>query len=267
MGLMIFYGIVLLLPLFFLYLIYGDMAKKRGRRRQFTQPFRPPDSANGSLKDAEKLIGDLDSLFPWVRIGAINNLVKNDSQGVRTIITALDLLPYYESFPGGYVVLQPDFADILHNVHPVLIKALARIGRSSVEKLNDALQHPNLNVRLSAISALGKINDPLAVELLVQLADSPDLGERRSAIAALGELRATSATEKIISSLRDSDAAVRELGVRALIKINDIKSLPALEYLANTDGTIVEAGPGRPTLTLGQLAADAVVKIRKANSH
>ncbi len=259
----IFYGIVLLLPLFFLYLIYRDLAKKQEQRKQLIQSLRSPDSANGSLKDAKKLIWNLtDSLFPWVRTAAINNLVKNNSQGVKTITTALDLLPYYEC-RGGSLVPQADFVDILH----MLIKALAKIGLSSVEKLNEVLQHPSLRVRMSAISALGEIHDPLAVELLVRFMASPDVEERMNAVEALGKLRVTSVTEKIISSLHDRSSAVREMGVLALIRINDIKALPALENLANNDSTIIEDRPGWPVLTLGQVALEAAQKIRKANSR
>ncbi len=86
-----------------------------------------------------------------------------------------------------------------------------------------------------------------------------------SAIEALGKLRTTSATEKIISSLRDNSPAVREMGVWALVQMNDIKALPALEYLANADNTVIEDRPGMPTLTLGHVAMDAVKKIRKNN--
>lgn len=257
MDLIIFYGIVLLLPLFFLYLIYREIKKKREQRRQLVQSLvRSPDSVNGSLRDAEKLIWDLsDDLFPWIRMGAINNLVRNDARGVKTIITALDLLPYY-TCQAGYRVTQADF----FYIRQMLVKALAKIGRSSVEKLNDALQHPNLNVRVSAISALEEINDPFVVELLVRFMASPHLDERMSAVEALGKLRATSATEKIISSLHDSSPAVREMAIRALAQINDSRALPALEDLARTDHTVID---DRPITTIKDLAEDAIRTIRK----
>ncbi len=263
MDLIIFYGFVSLLPLFFLYLVHRDLMKKREQRKQLIRSLRLPDSGNGSLKDAKKLIWDLsDSLLPWVRIGAINNLVRTDSRGVKTIIAALDLLPYYEC-RGGYIVTQGDFVSI----HHILVNALAELGRSSVDKLNEALQHPHLNVRMAAISALGKINSPSAVELLVRFVDSPNVEERMNAVEALGKLRATSAIERIISSLRDSSPVVRETGVRALIQLNDMRALPALEDLASTDGTIIEDRPGMPVLTLGQFALGAAQKIRKVNSR
>jgi HEAT repeat protein len=147
----------------------------------------------------------------------------------------------------------------------MLIAGLAKIGRSSVGKLRHALQHPNPNVRMSAISALGETNNPLAVEYLVRFLDSPNVEDRLSAIEALGKLRATSATEKIIASLQDNSPAVRETGVRVLVQMNEIRALPALEVLANTDSTIIEDRPGMPTVTLGQVAMEAVKKIRKNN--
>lgn len=259
LGYLIFFGLVVGIPLFFISLIARDLVKKKEQRRQLVQSLvRPHDSVNDNLKDAEKLIWDLsDDLFPWIRTGAINNLVRNDSRGVKTIITALDLLPYYTD-GAGYVVTQADF----FTIREMLVKALAKIGRSSVENLNDALQHPNLNVRMAAISALGEINNPFVVELLVRCMASPNLEERMGAIEALGKLRATSVTEKIISSLQDSSPAVREMGIRALRQMNDVRALPALKDLARTDHTVIDE---RPITTIKDLAEAAILAIQKNN--
>jgi hypothetical protein len=263
MGLILFYGIISLLPLFFLYQIYRDIEKKKARRKQLTRFFKPSGSGSGNLQDAVQLVDDLDSIFPWVRPAAINRLVKNDTKGVETIMAVLDV-PYYRSRIEGFVLTQPDFeGTIVFELYPFLIKALSEIGRSSVGKLKGALQHPNLNVRLSAMAALGETKNPAAVRLLAPFLDSTDEEERMSAIVALGELHASSAVEKIIFSLRDSHPAVRVMAIRALMRINDVRALPALEEIARTDQTVID---DRPIYTMKDLAEDAIRLIRKNNA-
>ena len=263
MELIIFYGIIALLPLFFLYQIYRDVEKKKVRRRELTQFFKPTYNENGRLNEAVKLVDDLDSVFPWARQAAMSRLIKNDRKGVETIITVLDL-PYYRSQSKGIVLTQPDFnGTMIFELYPVLIKALAKIAGSSVGKLKDALQHPNLNVRLSAITALAATKNSAAIRLLAPFLDSTDIEERAGAIVALGELRATSAIEKIIASLRDEDVSVRVMGVHALIKINDLRAVPALQDLARTDHTVLD---DRPIFTMKDLAEDAIQRIQKNNA-
>ena len=262
MDLIICYGILSLLPLFFIYQIYRDIEKKKARRRQLTRFFKSSIDGNGALKDAVKLVDDLDSIFPWARPAAINRLVKDDTKGVQTIMTVLDV-PYYLSRISGFVPTDPDFEGIIiFELYPFLIKALSEIGRSSVGKLRGALQHPNLNVRLSAMAALGKTKNPSAVRLLAPFLDSTDVEERAGAILALGELHATSALDKIIASLRDGNAGIRAMGIRALMEINDPRALPALEDLARTDRTVID---DRPIVTIQELARAAIKQIRKNN--
>ena len=112
------------------------------------------------------------------------------------------------------------------------------------------------------MAALGETKNPSAVRLLAPFLDSTDVEERISAIVALGELHATSAVEKIIASLRDGNAGVREVGIRALMRINDARALPALEELARTDQTVID---DRPIYTMKDLAEDAIRQIRKNN--
>jgi HEAT repeat protein len=99
--------------------------------------------------------------------------------------------------------------------------------------------------------------------LLAPFLDSTDVEERMSAIVALGELHASPAVEKIIASLRDSHPGVRVMAIRALMRINDVQALPALEELARTDQTVIDE---RPIYTMQDLAEDAIKRIRKNNA-
>jgi hypothetical protein len=263
MDLILFYGLIALLPLFFLYQIYRDIEKKKARRRQLTRFFKASGNGNGSVQDAVKLVDDLDSILPWARPAAIRRLIQNDTQGIQTIMTVLDV-PYYRSRVRGFVLTQPGFeGTIIIDLYSSLIRALAEIGRSSVGRLKGALQHPNLNVRLSAMAALGETKNPAAIRLLAPFLDSTEVEERLGAIVALGELHATSAVESITTALQDNHPAVREAGIRALMKIDDVRALPALEEIARTDQTVID---DRPIYTMKDLAEDAIKHIWKNNA-
>lgn len=260
MDLVWFYGIVSLLPLFFIYQIYRDLQKKKARRRELTRFFKA--SHIGRVEDAVKLVDDLDSIVPGVRQAAMRRLVKNDIQGLETIITVLDV-PYYLSRARGFIPMQPDFNGIIIlELYPFLLQALAEIGRSSVGKLKRALEHPNRNVRSSTMAALAKTKNPAAIRLVAPFLDSTDVEERMVAMAVMAELHANSALEKIIDSLHDSHADAREIAVRALKELNDVRALPALENLARTDQTVIDY---IHSYTMKDLAEDAVKSIRKNN--
>lgn len=260
MELMWFYGIVSLLPLFFLYQIYRDIMKKKARRSELTRFFKTSD--DGKMEDAIELVNALDSIVPGVSQATVNRLIKDDTKGLETIITVLDV-PYYLSRFRGFVPTQPDFnGTIIFDLYPFLIKGLVGIGRSSVEKLKGALEHPNRNVRLSTVAALAKTKSPAAIRLIAPFLDSADVEERMVAIAVMGELHAITAVEKIIDSLRDSNLEIRELSVCALKEINDVRALPALETLARTDQTVIDY---MHSYTMKDLAEDAIKSIQKNN--
>lgn len=108
------------------------------------------------------------------------------------------------------------------NVKLSVIKVLSEIADSrSVELLIESLCDEDINVRLDAINALGKIGDPCALDALISMLK--DMEVRRAAIEALGKIGDNRAVEPLIRELRfyESDAA------DALVNIG----APALEAL------------------------------------
>jgi HEAT repeat protein len=136
--------------------------------------------------------------------------------------------------------------------------ALVAIGLPAVKQLKAALHHPNLNVRLLAISALGRISDPSSVNSLIDVIQNSRSTERAWAVNALGNVGRSSVSEMLISFLNDPDTVVREAAVLALEKFGDSRALPELERVAQSDKALVDR-----FLSVGDMANTAIKKIRK----
>lgn len=252
-------------PLFFLYLFARDITRKIKRKKRLAGFLRTWKIENPIMIDVGKLIIGLNGFSPWDRPLAIRKVVKMGSRGMDVVIAALDM-PYCWTWNRGFDITSQDFAEscagYFVNAHQFLVGLLVKLGLVHFEELKENLNHPNLNVRLSIISAMGKIGNPLAIELLIPFLNSTIVDEQIGAIISLGELRAKSAVDNIISLLKDESLGIREKGILALVNINDTKALPALVYVAHTDRTRIN---DRPVQTMSDLAKWAVEKIRKSN--
>ena len=140
-----------------------------------------------------------------------------------------------------------------------LLGILVKIGASAITELKTALHHQNLNVRVSAMTALGKIGHPSAVDLLLPFLDSGESAEREWAISALGVTRSPLVFDRIITALDDRDLNVRQSAIRALGDFGNESALPKLQKIAETDKTLVESYG----LTIGHVAKEAIEKIHK----
>ena len=182
------------------------------------------------MESASNLITKVESGLPWVRKRALNNLVKLGSSAVKEIITALDT-PYAPVLMRSISSTRPEEfneSNIARKIWPFLIDALVQIGKPALEELENSLNHPNPNVRISAMETIGKIGHPSAVDMLLPFLKSD---ERGWAIVALGFTRSPRVYEVIVSTLEDKtidqDFAIEALGV-----LGDIRALPILEKIA-----------------------------------
>jgi hypothetical protein len=256
----IFYGCISLLPLFFLYLLYRNLAW----RWQWKQWFDEYYAARGQVarrKDVERLITELSSSDSGLNIGGLRRIEESGAMGVNLVLAALDL-PYHMTRTGKYVF--PDgeatsiFGKSVKKIHSLLSDALVNIGHHSPNELVAALQSPNLNVRTVAMHVLGHLNYFPAVDALLMFMDSPNLDEKAFAMKALGELGVINAVDSILSVLNDNDVYVRATAIVALGNIGDPRALPFLEEISQFDKTLIDG----TDQTLGQLAEMAVVNIR-----
>jgi HEAT repeat protein len=217
------------------------------------------------MKDLSGQIKKLNSFLPWVRTGALNSLVEAGLPAVKAIIAALDT-PYA---PIGIKFVSsnqsPEFmaeADALGR-WPLLVDALVKIGKPALPELENALQHANLNVRISAMHAVGRIGDPSSVDLLLPFLQSEKSHERAWALGSLGYTRSPKVFEILVHALGDRSMDIKETAISALGELGDTRALPKLERIAEKDRTMIE----NYGLTIGDVAKEAIRKIHKKAAH
>jgi HEAT repeat protein len=204
-------------------------------------------------------IDSLPSLKTYVDI--VNTLRRKGDDKVDALIALLNspFYPIHDAIvdPSVPYTDPPTFSMML--VHNITLRAIVAMGSPAVERLTVALHHPNQNVRLGAIKALGRIGDPSAIVPLMAVIRTKTRFERREAVFALLKINHEDSFEPIISFLHDSSVSVREAAVYALEKIGDPRALPELEIVAQTDKALVD----RFEPSIGELASKAIKKIRK----
>jgi HEAT repeat protein len=138
-----------------------------------------------AMESIHSAIQNLSSIFPWIRRRSVNTLVKTVLPAVKHILAALDTL-YAPVTIGGSVTRESSDAVMRY---PFLIDALVKIGNDAFDDLRVALTHSNLNVRLSAITVLGRIDDPTVAGLIMPFLNSDNPTERATAVEGLGNTR------------------------------------------------------------------------------
>lgn len=79
--------------------------------------------------------------------------------------------------------------DMHHEVGLASAEALAGFGGNSFEVLAEALRHPEMGIRLHAITGLSRIRDPRVAPRLVQMLNDPEREVQKHVIRSLGELK------------------------------------------------------------------------------
>ena len=109
----------------------------------------------------------------------------------------------------------------------------------AVEPLIDALKDGNRDVQQAAAEALGEIGDPKAVEPLIEALKDGDEEIRRIAAKALGEIGDPKAVEPLIDALKDGNRDVQQAAAEALGEIGDPKAVePLIEALRDKSWSV-----------------------------
>src|ERR1044072_7804641 len=95
-----------------------------------------------------------------------------------------------------------------------IIEALVRHGSATVELLISQLKSEDLEVRRSAVVALGRIGDPTATPALVETLSDESLSiDTANALGRIGDARAV---DGLLNLIGDADASVRQAAVSGL---------------------------------------------------
>jgi HEAT repeat protein len=95
-----------------------------------------------------------------------------------------------------------------------IIEALVRHGSATVELLISQLKSEDLEIRRSAVVALGRIGDSMATPALIEtLSDEPLAIDAANALGQIGDARAL---DGLVNLIGDADASVRQAAVSAL---------------------------------------------------
>jgi len=123
----------------------------------------------------------------------------------------IEALVRHGSATAGLLISQLNAEDL--EVRRSAVVALGRIGDASatsalVNKLDDKF------LAIDAANALGEIGDPQAVDGLLKLIGDEDASVRQAAVAALNSIIPPSMSQRIIPLLHDRDPNVRESAVK-----------------------------------------------------
>jgi HEAT repeat protein len=98
--------------------------------------------------------------------------------------------------------------DLHHEVGKVSAESLARFGTPVLEVLVEALRHPEMWIRIHAISALARIKDGRVTPILLEMLNDPERDVKKQVIQSLGELkdpRSSNALQGIVSNRADRE--------------------------------------------------------------
>jgi HEAT repeat protein len=112
-------------------------------------------------------------------------------------------------------------------------------GRSVIyDRVDAALPGRDMNERLRAVVALGKIDDPRAVRPLMDLLGDREPKIRLAATIALGHLKSGRPVDELIERLRDQKEQdeIRKQAVRTLAAIRSTGAIQGLREFAQDHG-------------------------------
>lgn len=142
---------------------------------------------------------------------------------------------------------------------PPPLRVLADIGRLADRRelgsgrLESALQHPQVRVRLAAARALGRVNAPEGVPALVRAASDTATAVCAEALFALGQSREPAAIAALRAHLADGDAGVRAAAVAGLGRTEASEHWQEAAALLSDPAAAVR---GAAALALVRLAGD-----------
>ena len=111
--------------------------------------------------------------------------------------------------------------DTHHDVGKMSAEALVNFGVSSFEILVEALDHPEMWIRIHTVDVLPRVNEPRVALVLLEMLKDPEREVKKHVIAAMGELK----DQRTLPALQEiaSDRSDRELHALAKEALEKIK--------------------------------------------
>jgi HEAT repeat protein len=123
-------------------------------------------------------------------------------------------------------------------VHRRALEAISPFSLPRVKKLIEKAYHSgNMNLKASAIYAMGRNCDPVWLTPLTAELSSAETEMRYEAASACGELGAKEAVPHLVKLTSDSDTQVKEAAMKALGEIGGEESKQALRKLSKSTNT------------------------------
>lgn len=140
------------------------------------------------------------------------------------------------------------FIKALRHKNPVVRKGLVKVlGKSGdfrvIEPLIKAARDKHKPVRYEAITALGRTGDLNAAEFLVRILENKnqDPGMRWRAASALGEINQILAVGPLLNVLEEQDGTIRKKAIEALGKIGDQQAIKPLVKMLEDEASDVKS--------------------------
>ena len=228
---------------------------------------------------AKKLIKALDDPRVEVRLGVVRAAVKlRDNNGLILLQKAsTDCDSEIRSLAfAGLEKLGWSPPTINDKVYQLINEKkwddVVKIGKPAVKPLMEQLNDKDPQVRLGAVSALGKVGDPEAISPLVKLFQDAELEVQKSAVKALGNIRSPRAYDILLETMMQGDEIMADDAAAALAQFKNREALNALLNAANHEKDIIREGAAeglgiigdpRSARVLLQLLKDKVEDVRK----
>ncbi len=178
--------------------------------------------ALGELRE-ESTVRELVSIFPFCR------------EVHAWLISAI--LPFFGPDIYKYIksLLKPDFLPPRRLV--LIIKVISNLQiRESIKDLEPIFEKSqDLDVKISALIAIGKINDLLSVKIVLKALEDPNWQVRAVAANIIGDMALKGAVYRLIPLLNDKNWFVRKNAANAVVKMGKLGVHTLLNYLNQND--------------------------------
>ena len=158
--------------------------------------------------EREYAAGDLLSAIEKMGNAAVDPLIESLQDKEGTVRKFAATLLGKLGAPRAIEPLGMALYDLHHEVGKASAESLARFGIHAFDTLVEALSHPEMWIRIHAMSALSKISDSRVTLILLQMLNDPEREVKKQAIRFLAELRdprSAHALQEIASNRADRE--------------------------------------------------------------